>query len=50
MQTFTPFTEDVNIPSIGKNGVKYTKIDKDLWNEAILSGWMSGPDANTDTN
>lgn len=41
---FVPFEEDVFIPSIGINGLTYTKVDKELWNEAVLSGWMSGPD------
>jgi hypothetical protein len=51
MKIFEPFTEDVFIPSIGEDGIKYTRVDKDLFNEAVLSGWMSGPDENnTHTN
>lgn len=46
MKYYTPFTEDVFIPSVGENEIHYTKIDKDLWNEAVLSSWMSGPDEN----
>lgn len=51
MKHFEPFTEDVFIPSIGEDfKINYTKVDKDLWNEAVLSYWMSGPDADTNTN
>lgn len=49
---FEPFTEDVYIPSIGEAGeAHYTKIDKELFNQAVMSGWMSGPsDDQTSTN
>jgi hypothetical protein len=45
---FEPFTVDQFIPSIGidENGeavAKYTRVDKDLFNEAVLSGIMSTP-------
>lgn len=38
---FTGFTEDQYIPSIGEQGIEYTKLDKDLLNEAIFKGYMS---------
>lgn len=49
MRYFEPFTEDVYIPSIGENmEVKYTKVDKDLFNAAVMSGYMSAPDDTKD--
>ena len=44
MKYFEPFTEDVFIPSIGKDEkINYVIVDKELFNAAVLSGWMSGP-------
>lgn len=53
MKYFEPSTEDVYIPSIGADGqVHYTWMDKDLFNRAVLSGYMSGPsdEEHTDIN
>lgn len=38
------FETDMYIPSIGENGVEYTKVDKQLANEAANLGYLSSPD------
>jgi len=39
---FKPIDHDVNIPYINAEGeVAYNKVSKELFNEAVLKGYMS---------
>ena len=38
---FEPIDTDICIPSINENGIAYTKVSKELFNEAVLKGFMS---------
>lgn len=41
VEYFVPVKEGVYIPSISAEGVVYTRVSAELWNEAVLSGAMS---------
>jgi len=38
---FKGFEEDLYIPSLTEEGIKYTKVDKELANEAVFKGYLS---------